>query len=341
MRTKPTGSDPATARPAPSTLGGPGWLPRTASHAEEVRRGQLWRPCGYRSEVDSLRTVLLGWPPDSLGTIRDPAAQLMSDRVDLPALRRQTERLESVYREHGVRVVTARPAGMVPPNFLFMRDLFFMTPEGAVVGRMASTQRAGEERYAARALAGPGYPILATVAGTATFEGADALWLDRHTVLVATGFRTNAAGADVVRRVLAEQGVRVVTTRLGAGVQHLLGMLTPLDERLAALHGGAATDELRTLLRAHDYRVIELPPDEELCSARGMNLVALAPGRVLMPTGAPTMRRRFASAGVTVEEVEVSEYVKAAGGLGCITGIVWRAEHTEGIGMNGAHDSQH
>jgi N-dimethylarginine dimethylaminohydrolase len=275
--------------------------------------------------VDPLRAVLLGWPPESLGSIRDPAEQLMVERVDLGALRAQTEQVAEAYRRHGVEVLIADPAGPVPPNFIFMRDLFFMTPGGAVVARMASAQRAGEERYVAQALAGAGYPILATVAGTATFEGADALWLDRETVLVGIGFRTNVAGAEAVRRVLADQDITTITTRLGAGVQHLLGVLMLVDERLAVLHGAAATDDLRAVLRARDYRLIELPPDAELRAARGMNLVAVAPGRVLMPPGAPTIRRRLEAAGVSVEEVAVTEYVKAAGALGCLTGILWRA----------------
>src|SRR5204863_9166868 len=134
--------------------------------------GRLGRRCGYRSEVAPLREVLLGWPPDSLGDIADPAGQLMTARIDLGVLRAQAEEVAEAYWRHGVEVLVAAPGGDVPPNFVFMRDLFFMTPAGAVLARTASAQRAGEERYAARALADAGYPILATVAGTATFEGA-------------------------------------------------------------------------------------------------------------------------------------------------------------------------
>ena len=39
------------------------------------------------------------------------------------------------------------------PNAVFERDNFFMTPEGAIVMRLAMPQRRGEERYTAQTLA--------------------------------------------------------------------------------------------------------------------------------------------------------------------------------------------
>lgn len=325
MATTNPGSETAVA-PRPSTLGGAGWSPRLASHEEEVAAGRLWSRCGYRSESAPLRAVLLGWPPESLATITDPAAALMSGRVDLDAMRAETEAVAAAFTDEGVQVVLARPEVATPPNFVFMRDLFVATPGGVLVGRTAARQRAGEERYAAAALAAAGYPVLATVAGRATLEGADALWLDRGTVMVGVGFRTNAAGVECLRRVLAAQGVEVVTTGLGPGVQHLLGAVTFLDERLAAVHAAAATDELRALLRSRDVRLVEFAPDDELVLRRGMNLVALGPRRVLMPAGAPGIRRRLESVGVTVTEVRVDQHVLAAGALGCMTGILHRAD---------------
>ena len=143
-------------------------------------------------------------------------------------------------------------------------------------------------------------------------------------MVVGTGFRTNAAGAGEVRDVLVAQGVTTVEVPLGSGVQHLLGSLVLLDERTAAVHATAAGPALRAVLHDHGYRVLEFEPDRELVSARGLNLVAVAPGRVLMPAGAPGIRRRLEAEGVETHEVAMGEYVMAAGGLGCVTGILHR-----------------
>jgi N-dimethylarginine dimethylaminohydrolase len=305
-------------------LGGPGWIPRTGSHAEEVAAGVPWQRCGYRSEWAPLSAVLLARPPACIADIAVPSRYLMVDRVDLAAMSVQANAIACAYRRHGIRVLFLAPPADCPPNVVFQRDLFFMTPEGAVLARTASAQRAGEERYAAEALAAGGFPILRTPTGTATFEGADALWVDRDTVAVGVGFRTNAAGVEMLRDVLRAQSVDVVPVPLGAGVQHLLGSMVPLDERLAVVHSSAATAELRRLLTERDYRLIEIGPGAERDSNRGMNLVAVAPRHVLMPAGAPAIRRHLVSAGVVVDEVEMSEYVKAGGGLGCVTGILSR-----------------
>lgn len=46
-----------------------------------------------------------------------------------------------------------------------------MTSTGAVIARMASHSRAGEERYSAAALAANGVPIIHSVHGDGLFKG--------------------------------------------------------------------------------------------------------------------------------------------------------------------------
>ena len=89
----------------------------------------------------------------------------------------QHDDLADAYRANGVQVVYVDPGHLPPPNQMFCADLFVMTPSGAIVGRPASTVRAGEERWIARRLADCGVPILRSVGGRGTFEGADLCWL--------------------------------------------------------------------------------------------------------------------------------------------------------------------
>ena len=62
--------------------------------------------------------------------------------------------------------------------------------EGAIITRPGMSARRGEERYVA-ALADIGVPIVRTVNGDGIFEGANAMWVDRKTVILATSSRTN------------------------------------------------------------------------------------------------------------------------------------------------------
>ncbi|MEU3861032.1 arginine deiminase family protein [Streptomyces sp. NPDC028722] len=271
-----------------------------------------------------LRAVLIARPPDSIAAVTDARAKLMAAPVDLGRLRDQATTVAEVYRSHGVAVRVVRPPSDAPPNVIFQRDLFLVTPQGAVLGRTASRQRAGEERYAAAALADASIPILHTVRGSATFEGADALWADDRTLVVGFRFRTNEAGVRAVAEVLGEQGAEVVPVPLGLGVQHLLGSLVFVDHRRAVLRSSAVTAQLREVLRARDYELLEFEDDDEVVHCRSLNVVTLRPGSVLMPDGCPRTRRRLEAAGLEVTVVEVGEYVKAAGALGCLTGILHR-----------------
>jgi N-dimethylarginine dimethylaminohydrolase len=70
--------------------------------------------------------------------------------------------------------------------------------------------------------------------------------------------------------------------------------------------------------------LLELPADEELTRRRGMNFVAVGPSAVLMPSGCPGIRRRLEMEGISARCVDVGEYLKAAGGLACLTGILSR-----------------
>jgi N-dimethylarginine dimethylaminohydrolase len=70
---------------------------------------------------------------------------------------------------------------------------------------------------------------------------------------------------------------------------------------------------------------LTVEPGSELVARRANNFVALGPRRIVMPDGCPVTRARFEAHGVACEELCVDEYVKAAGALGCLTGILSRA----------------
>ena len=207
---------------------------------------------------------------------------------------------------------------------MFVADLMFMTPEGAILGRPASTVRAGEERFIARRLAELKIPILRTVRGTGTFEGADAAWVDSQTVLLATGLRTNAEGAGQVASLLHEMGVEVIHVGLPYGVMHLMGQLRFADQDLAIAWPGRVPYAAVEALRTRGYAVRFLPDTGEAQRGMALNFVTLGPRRILMPFGNARTQAFYEQTGITCQTVEVGELVKAAGGVGCLTGILER-----------------
>ncbi len=318
----PTGGEHPT-REVPATFGGPGFRARVSSHREDVERGRIWRTCGYSSEGATLLDVVLGWPPSTLDSQRPADEDLLLERPNLARMREEAALVEEYFLSNGVAVHWVR-APDAPPNVVFMRDLFFMTPEGAIVARPGAEQRAAEPRYVAEKLAEIGAPILATVHGRGCFEGADALWIDPKTVLIGLG-RTNTEGAEQVGRVLADLGVQTIRVAVPPRIQHLLGTVAFVEPGRAVLHARAAGTEIESILRAHGIDPLTLPDDEELASSRAMNFVALGRGRLVMPAGSPRAEALYRGAGWMPDTLEIGEYLKCAGGLGCTVGILSRA----------------
>ncbi len=316
-----TPTHPRTSEP-PSTLMGPGWRTRNRTHVEELAAGGVWGSFGARSGSATLSSVLLTWPGDELAYAGEPSDWLMTERPDLASMRQEATSIADFYASRGVSVHWLRPRQPAPPNLVFACDLFFMTPEGAVLARMAAEQRAGEERLAAEALSAAGIPILLTPTGSATFEGADAVWLAPTVVLIGVGRRTNDEGYRAVRRVLAGQGVGASAVEVPAHVQHLLGAVNVVDRDLAVTW--RAPRDLAAVLDANGIATLDFADDDEVVDGRALNFVTLAPREIVMPAGTPRTQRRLEAAGVRCHTLEIRQYLRAAGGLGCLTGVIGR-----------------
>lgn len=304
-----------------SAYGGAGWEGRVQMHREEI--GALWAPCGIDSEYAPLRAVVMHRPGPELGAA-DPQAENLLEAIDWQRAAAQHDAIIAAYEGAGVVVHRVEPAGAADANQMFCADLMAATPEGVILARPASVARAGEERWVARRLADLGVPVLATLTGTATFEGADLMFLDPRTAIIGRGLRTNDAGIAQVAAVLERIGVAVIVVDMPFGTMHLMGMLRIADGDLAICWPRRTPFAAVQALRARGYQVAFLPDEEEGSRMRAMNFVTLGPRRILMVGGSAASRSFYADLGIDCTEVDCSELAKAAGAIGCLTGVLER-----------------
>ena len=284
--------------------------------------GAVWQG-GLNSEWRPLRTVLLRRPGDEI-VVDDVDAAQQLEALDLARAQDEHDALAEAYRANGVEILAVPDVPAPTPNRMFCADLFAMTPEGAVLARPASTVRAGEEVAVAAALAGAGVPILRTLTGTATFEGADLIWLGPEHALVGKGLRTNEEACWQIRAALAELGVELTDVDMPFGTMHLMGMLRIADKDLAIAWPRRTSHRAVTALREHGYAVEFLEVSDEVEANRALNFVTLGPRKILMPGGNDATRKWYESLGIDVLETPMFELRKAAGAVGCLTGIVAR-----------------
>ncbi len=290
----------------------------------------LYGDWGVDSEIGKLRSVLMHRPGGEIeGITREDSERLafvMTDGEDYdPELvRRQHDAVAQIYKENGVQVHYVEETDPKCPNAMFCRDLVLGTPEGVIMARPGISVRLPEVRYAAQAVAGLGVRIIKTVNGSGTFDGACIFWIDRETVIFGTGTRCNSSGYRQVCEELSNMGVNnIYTISIPRRLKHLDGMLAIADYDVALAFSRSTPELVYEALEKRGFRVLEIPTLEERDNLAA-NLVALEPGKVVMPAGNPKTRQLLVEAGIECIEVDVSELKKGGGALHCITAFLKR-----------------
>ena len=300
------------------------WLPDPASFAED--RERLWGDFYVDSEVGRLRSVLMHRPGPELDLVAGQGFQdhLYDAPIDPERFRRQFDGLCETYARLGVEVQFVEGQLQDRPNAVYMRDLYTMTPEGAILARPATRQRRGEERAVAANLARLGVQILKTVNGAGTYEGSNVVWLDRQTCLLGTSSRTNPAGAEQVERELRGLGVEdVLPVAVPYGQIHVDGFISPVDRRRLVAAPWLLTWDLRQALLARGFELI-VQEDLDEVGGLGTNFVTVAPGEVVMAEGFPTTLALLRSHGVEAHLVAMDEILRGGGSVHCCTGFLRR-----------------
>jgi len=300
------------------------WLPDPASFAEDKDR--LWGDFYVDSEVGRLRSVLLHRPGPELELVRGEGYRdlLFDAPVDPVRFRRQFDALCDTYQGLGIALHFVEGQLEDRPNAIYMRDLYTMTPEGAILARPATAQRRGEERAVARTLAALGVPILKTVNGQGTYEGSNVVWLDRTTCLLGTSSRTNAEGARQVEQELRGLGVTdVLRVAVPYGQIHVDGFITPVDRRRLVVAPWLLTWDLRQELLGRGFELI-VAEDLAEVGRLGTNFVAVAPGEVVMAEGFPETLALLRRHEVEVHLVAMDEILRGGGSVHCLTGFLRR-----------------
>jgi len=305
-----------------SAYGGDNWKHRSTTHLEEI--GSLWSNCGVNSEWAPLKRVLLHSPGNEFDLRRDPDAVQMLDSIDPKIALDQHNALVNAYCNEGVDIDFVDPKGTPSPNLIFCADLFFMTPEGAILARPASEIRAGEEIWVARRFADLGIPILKTLHGNAVFEGADALWLNCNRVLIGRGLRTNDEAISQISTLLNEMNIEVVPVDLPIGTMHLMGILRFLANDLVLVWPYRLAWKAFNELKAAGFQVLLIPDENEATNGGSLNFVTLGPRKIIMAEGNAITKSFLESNYVECKTVNIDELLKAAGGIGCLTGILER-----------------
>ncbi|HEY8602358.1 MAG TPA: arginine deiminase family protein [Thermomicrobiales bacterium] len=228
-----------------------------------------------------------------------------------------------ILNDAGIEIISGELDDAALQDGIFPYDPGITTDAGVILGWPGKPLREGEVAALEATLNEIGIPIAGRITPPGTFDGGDSFWLDERTLSVGHGYRTNAEGIRQLTAILSEQGIAVVVVPLPhwhgpAECLHLLSLISPLDERLAAVYRPLLPVPFLQELAARGWELIDVP-DEEFAS-QGPNILALGPRRcVILKENAETIRRLRATGCevITYTGDEISH--NRTGGPTCLT----------------------
>ena len=242
---------------------------------------------------------------------------------NLPMACEEHEKLVALLKASGAEVLQLPADSRTGLDSLYAHDPVLIADAGAIIFQMGKHARRGEGPAFADALKKWSIPILGVVDGEGTAEAGDMIWLDRRTLLVGRGFRTNETGLNAIMKLLSPHGVEVIPVPLPyfngpQDVLHLMSFMSLLDDDLALVYRRLLPVPLFELLSKRGVQLVDVP-DEEYDSM-GCNVLATSPRNVLTIRGNPITRSRLAAAGCAITEFDGREIcVPGSGGPTCLT----------------------
>jgi N-dimethylarginine dimethylaminohydrolase len=291
-----------------------------------------------QSETGAVTRLLLKRPRDAFRDAATIAQQWralnFTSAPDLAAAIAEYDRFVSIVSERGVALHFLPESEATTLDSIYVRDASVVCNRGAILCRMGKPAREGEPDAQGAAFRAIAYPIAGAIVAPARLEGGDVMWLDRRTIVVGRGYRTNDAGIAQLRALLGDDIDELIVVPLphwqGSGdVFHLMSVISPVDRDLAVVYSPLMPVPFRELLLDRGISLVEVP-DEEF-GTMGANVLAIGPRRAVTLSGNSITRRRLEAAGVEVVEYEGDNIsIKGGGGPTCLTRPLLRADQMDG-----------
>jgi dimethylargininase len=282
---------------------------------------------GAESMVAPLREILVKRPGSAFGRAFDDPDHGFLHPVDLEAAQRQHDELTAMVSGLGV-TVRELGAETPSPDLVYTFDPAIVGNRGAILLRPGKATRLGEESALEKWFVEREIPVVGRIEAPGTAEGGDTFWLEPGVFCIGRSLRTNRAGADQLAA-LVEGQVHVFDLPYHRGPRdlvHLLSVISPVADRMAAVFMPLLPAGLFDFLRELEFDLIPVP--EEELPTLGCNILAVRPGVLIMAEGNPATTRALEERGCEVNTFRATEIgINGGGGPTCLTRPILRDTH--------------
>ncbi|CAN5724912.1 dimethylarginine dimethylaminohydrolase family protein [soil metagenome] len=274
---------------------------------------------GAQGMTAPLREVVLRRPGPAFGRAHEDSAHGFRYPVDLARAQREHAALAELLTRLGARVTVLDEDGL-GPDAIYVFDPLLVTDRGSIALRSGKATRRGEEAALEGWMLGAGIPTIGRIEAPGTVDGGDTFWLRPDLLCIGRSLRTNRACAAQLGGLV---GGRVETFDMAcwrgpSEVLHLLSVISPVSDELAVVFRPLLPAGLAELLDELGMRTLAV--DEQEFETLGCNVLAVAPGVVILADGNPRTARQLAGAGCEVHTFAATEIgLNGSGGPTCLT----------------------
>ena len=284
------------------------------------------RRYGAQSMSAPLREVLVVRPGARFGSAFDEPAHGFLHPVDLDLARREHARFVEVLASLGPTVHELDGDELcASPDGVYAFDPLLVTDRGAIPLRPGKPNRRVEPAALEAWTLAAGIPTAGRIRAPGTVEGGDTVWLRPDLFCIGRTLRTNDAGARQLAGLVGGE-VRIVDVPYWKGpaeLIHLMSVISPVADDLAVVFLPLLPVGVWELLNDLGMRMVEVP--EEEFPTLGCNVLATAPGVVILAEGNPRTSAALAAAGCEVHTYPATEIgVNGSGGPTCMTRPILR-----------------
>jgi len=258
--------------------------------------------------------------PEKLAAWRDLGFQRLPEFATAQV---QHDALCRLLTDAGAEVVCLPPSDGLTLDAVYAHDASLATDDGLILMNPGKTTRVAEAQAHASFCARLGIPVLGEIRLPGTSEAGDIVWLDAKTLLIGHGYRTNQAGIEQMRALLAPKGVDVLCAPLPHGqgpsaCLHLMSLMSMLDEQTILVDLPWLAVETVELLKARGFRLLEIEYSER--DTLACNVLSLGSRRLVAVEENVRTNRRLRDAGFDVRTFPGSEIcINGSGGSTCLT----------------------
>lgn len=260
-----------------------------------------------KNEADRLRRVIVCTPKKEYYRVENLKAHNIHEVAGREQAISQHDRLKEVLGNFGSDVLDV-PELNDHPNSVFTRDAATCTPQGYIRLFPGIATREAEGAWMASHLDGLAEPCVGQIDFPGTVDGGDVLLLGK-VAFVGLSTRTNGEGCRQLSHYLKKMGYEVRPINLPESILHLDKVVMPVTSEKLLVCTNVVPAEV-----CDGFDIVAIDYDQ----TSSANIICLGDGALIVSDTNTAAIDALDSRGLNVSLIDISEFVKGAGGPNCL-----------------------